>query len=171
MKKIMLLLLVLCILNCAPKINFVTPTGQTAPFPSYSLSSTGLNIHTTFYYTTNKGVKDVDGTVVQESKYLNLFNTHDIYLSSKQSLTLTIEVYNPEEIEYRLQERASYHDRKNIKTETSGNLGYSKLKYRKFVFDLPVTHKIKDMNYSVMLQDEKGNILFICGPFGYNVIM
>lgn len=172
MKKIMLILMVLLfILNCAPNVTYITHTGQVSPFPSYYLSSTNMNLHVNFHYALSKGIKDIDGTIIQEVKYLNLFDIHDIVLKNKQTISLTIEVYNPENIKYQLQEKAFYSNRKNVKINTSGNLAHSQMKYRKYTFELPVTHRIRNMNYSVMLLDEKGNIICICGPFSYNVIM
>jgi len=165
---------ILFICSCAPNVNYIMPITEQTPSPSYVLESTNdFKLNTVFYYSMFQGIKDIDGTEQLYPTYLDLFKKYDIFLNNKniRKLTLTIEVVNPDEKKYTLKEVATYYDINGNKVDVTGNLGMSVLKYRKHVFDLPLTYKVKRMVYSVLLLDSDGNMIFTYGPFEYNIIM
>ena len=175
MKMIIVLpILFLLLVGCATTTNMkiIDPTGRELPTPHYVLQSSSTNLTATFFYASMSQVKDTDGTIIYHPTYLPMTKIYKATPATK--LLLVIEVSNPKKIQYKFwsemhitywkKSRGRYNS-----TFAASQLAKSKMEYRQFIFDMPVSEKIKKVSYGVNLFDQSGNILMYFGDFHYQI--
>jgi len=148
------------------------PTGRLIPTPHYYLETVGYPIATVFYYTMYEEVEDLDGTVLEKPTYLSFLETHDIDIKKYKKVTLTVEVNNPEKIEYSFYKQEDVHidNQENRFVVNSGSyLNSSNASYRQFVYTLPYGDNLYKVDQTVIMQVD-GNDVLRMGPFSYNLI-
>jgi len=171
-KNILLVILLVFIVGCSTTIKptYVDPAGRQLPVPHYVLQSTSGEIVFTFYYVALKGNKDLDGTVLSIPTYLSLTSFHKIKLSEYKSINLVIEVMNPKRIEYHMWDKSTSIGEKGYRNFSGTRLSKSNSEYRQYVFQLPLSKKIKQVEYRVEVNDKKGNRMMNIGDFRYKLV-
>jgi len=161
------------LVSCATiKAEVKDPVGRTMPDPHYVLQPVGYPILITFYYTAFEQKKDLDGTIIAIPKYLPI-KSHDIFADKTKAVTLTIEVNNPNRIEYSLYQQASviigknFGERKEVKL--GGELNRSNISYRQFQYKLPYGKDVRKVDYLVTLKIDNQELARL-GNFQYNLI-
>jgi len=169
---ILLVTLLFFIVGCATTIRptYVDPTGRQLPVPHYILQDMSGEIMFTFYYTAFKSKKDLDGTILRIPTYLSLSSLHKIKLSEYELITLTIEVMNPQRMEYRLWGQYISISKTENKIIVSNMLGKSNTSYRYYTFRLPFSDSIKEVIYGVSVYNKDGNHMMNIGDFHYMLI-
>jgi len=155
----LLLFIVLCVGCAGQRINLVDPTGRVIPTPHYMLQSTSnLNIQTVSYWATFKLKTDLDGSTIQHPTFIPYTEDYKFSRRNYSHAILTIEVKNPNQIEYKLVERVTFI--RNHKRSVKFNrkvVGVSNLPYRQYSIKLPFQKKdIGKIQYGVdlMLVDD-----------------
>ena len=140
--------------GCAspPQMTVVDNVGRVTPNPSYSLSDTQQTIFVSFWITAYVEMQDINEAVLVP-KFMEINKSYDIDLSKYKRITLTMEVHNPNQIQYDLYKRVLYKKGKNTAQE-GGPLAVSKLRHRSYKVDLPLNDKMKDCNFSIILHGE-----------------
>ena len=149
-KEYLLVLLLLILLNvgCATnKINIIDSAGRQIPSPHYLLMSTSdLQIQTISYWATLKCHHDLDGTIIKHPTFIPYNKDYKFSIKKYSYVTLTIEVYNPKQITYKLIENITFNRKYRKYNQTIKQMiGNSNLPYRQFTINLPF-HK-RDIGY------------------------
>lgn len=172
-RNIFLIIILSFMIGCATiQMEVKDPTGRLIPTPHYYLETVGYPIATVFYYTMYEEVEDLDGTVLEKPTYLSFLETHDIDIKKYKKVTLTVEVNNPEKIEYSFykQEDVYIDNQENRFVVNSGSyLNSSNALYRQFVYTLPYGDNLYKVDQTVIMQVD-GNDVLRMGPFSYNLI-
>ena len=174
-KNITLLMVMVFVLIGCSTINtkMVDQAGRHMPDPSYRLRVIGEPIGITFYYTSFKMIKDVDGSMISQPTYLDFLTPHEFYAGKVKAVTLTIEVNNPKGIEYSLYQEMDMKIRKNqfntTKVQTGGVVNRSNQTYRQFVYQLPFGKDVRMVDHHVSFFVKDSEVARI-GHFRYNLI-
>ncbi len=150
----------------------VDPTGRQLPDPNYTLRVIGEPILVVFYYTSYEELKDVDGSAVGNPTYLDFLKFHDFHTNKVKAVTLTIEVNNPQRLEYSLYQKLDMKIGKGFKQEEvqkGGEANRSNLPYRQFVYKLPYGENVRTVDNLVTLYIGNSEVARI-GNFRYNLI-
>lgn len=170
-KNVALLFIMLLTVGCATiKPVVVDQTGREMPDPHYVLQAVGQPLRAVFYYTAYEELTDVDGTVIAVPKYLDFLTTHDIFAENIKTLTLTIEILNPNRIEYLLYQQTKIEGRKlGDERQIGGPIYKSVLEHRQFVYNLPIEKDVRDVDQYVSLSINDDEIMRF-GHFQYHLI-
>lgn len=170
MRRIFIILIMLFfIISCSTiTTQLVDPMGRVLPDPHYTLHVIGQPMIVTFYYSTFEERRDVDGSLIGKPKFLDMMNHHDIYEEKYKSVFLTIEIRNPEKVEYSLHDQIKWKT-KNKSMMIGGKVNHSNLEYRQYMYELPFGNGIKEVDHSMVLKINDQEILRI-GNFRYNII-
>jgi hypothetical protein len=154
----------------ATDITVKDPIGRELPDPHYVLKGIDTPITVMFYYTAFQNVTDVDGSVIQRPTFLDLYKFHNLDINEYETITLTMEIHNPENLKYSLYQKIAYEkgDMRD-EYEIGGLANQSNLPYRQFVYNLPTGEDIKFACHSLSLGTDNG-IVMQMGPFQYNLI-
>jgi hypothetical protein len=164
------LIFMLFLTGCATTVVTVKdPTGRMIPNPHYYYQVIGYPVEVIFYYTAFEEVEDLDGTILNKPTFLSLGEKHKIDTSKYKTVTITIEVNNPYQIEYEL-----YYKKMVIVDEydnqfpvhSGGRLNSSNSQYRQFVYKLPLEPNVKEVDYAVSLEIADQEVLRL-GNFNY----
>ena len=167
----LVLLMMLLLGGCATmNVELTDPTGRKIPNPHYVLQSINDQITVTFYYAKYETIDDLDGTLIGKPVFLDLFTVHDIFAEKYKRVTLTIEIRNPNQVEYSLYERIELQvgDMRR-EAKSGGEIGKSNLPYRQFLFQLPYGEDVRYVDHHVSL-DVNGDPVIQMGSFKYNLI-
>jgi len=146
-------------------------SGRRYPMPHYTLQDMrGMGFSTIFYFTLYQGEKDLDGTVQSKPVYLDMLKHNELPAGSK--VVMTIEISNPQKLQYALWERVQY-----VKSGTSsmipdargGRVAVSGLDYRMFNYEMPTNAELNSVSYGIDVFGQKNEILFHIGDFNYTV--
>lgn len=155
---IMLLALTAC---SAPTYNIRLESGRPIANPNYVLKSTGeTRLMATFWFTEFSSVVDKDGTKV----FLpNTLDMHEVFVVNKgtEKLTVTLEVYNPDLVEYSVS-----YDFKASDRQSHMLAGVSDLIHRIYTIELPLDDKDGSSYFAGTINVED-TPLFMLGPFNY----
>jgi hypothetical protein len=158
--------------GCATTMNveLKDQTGRVMPDPHYVLHGIENPIQVLFFYTAYEEVSDVDGTVIGKPKFLDLLTHHDIFAEKTKRITLTIQVNNPNELEYSLYRliKLQVGDARR-EVHFGDEINRSKLPQRQFVYSLPYSEDVRAADYLITLQVEGSGVMEI-GTFRYNLI-
>ena len=170
-KNVALIFIMLFLTGCATtQTRFVDQTGRVLPEPHYGLRVVGEPMYVTFYYTAFETINDLDGSKIAKPKFFGFMETHDIFAEKYQSITLTIEVNNPTQIEYSLYERRMMEiGSPRVQAQTGGEIKRSNLEYRQFVIPLPYGEDIRSVDHLIILRIDDQDVMQI-GSFRYNLI-
>ncbi len=170
-RNIIISMLFFLLVGCATTTNLkiIDSTGREEPNPHYVLQSLSTQLIATFYYASMSEIKDTDGTIIYRPTYLPMNKIYKALPTTR--LYLIIEVSNPNKIEYKFWSETMivYWNGEDNKTFTSSLLAKSKVDYRQFVFNMPISETIKDASYGVNLFDNSGKILMHLGDFHYKI--
>ena len=172
LKHVTLFLMIFLLFTGCASVNtkLIDPTGRAMPDPHYVLRAVGTPLTATFYYTAFKVVKDVDGTLVSTPVFLDFLTFHDIDSEKYKNVTLTIEVNNPDNIEFSLYQTLDMEIGKGrTKVQKGGEIKESNLSYRQFIYHLPLGEEIRTVDQHVTLSIENDVVMMI-GNFRYNLI-
>jgi hypothetical protein len=148
----------------------VDPQGRELPTPHYKVNPVGYPLYITFYYTANEHIYDVDSTLILKPKFLALGETYDIFAEKYKSITLTIEVNNPQGIEYSLyQQITATLKSPTARMDIGGTLNKSNMRYRQYVFQLPYAERVREVDHSITLKIDDVDV-FMFGNFTYTLI-
>lgn len=147
----------------------VDPSMRQIPEPHYVLQGVSVPIQVLFYYAAYEEIRDADGTVIGQPKYLGFVTKHDIYAGKVKAITLTIEVANPTELEYSIYQNTIIDVRKMGEVKQGNLIGKSRLKYRQFHVQLPYNKDIRKVNHDAIVRVDNNDIMML-GPFNYNLI-
>jgi len=172
-KHVILLIALLTLVGCATiKTNYVDSAGRSLPNPSYKFQIIGEPISIMFYYTAYEEVKDVDGSIILKPIYLDLLLYHYLNTKKIKGVTLTIEVNNPEGLEYSLYQKIdmklgadSIH---RTAMQKVGEVNRSNLPYRQFVYYLPFDKEVREVDSLVLFYLGDREVAQI-GNFKYNL--
>ena len=164
------LLLIMLLFRCATiKTEYVDPHGRQLPDPHYVLKAVGMPILVTFYYTAYEEVKDLDGTIVSKPVFLDSLTYQNLSAKKYKALTLTIEVRNPQEIEYSFYEQIKYDEADTGKViHKGGRIKRSNLSYRQIVYHLPCEDGYRSVDQVVIMEVDNHEIMRI-GHFRYDL--
>jgi hypothetical protein len=160
-------------ISCATvKTEVKDTTGRLLPNPHYYAQPIAFPIAIIFYYTAYEEVQDVDGTILYKPTFLSFLESHEIDNKKYKNITLTIEVNNPNRIEYSLYENANvdFIDSEDTLVANSGGVvNSSSSDYRQFVYQLPNGDNVKEVDYTMIMQIGDREVLRV-GPFIYSII-
>lgn len=153
-KQFIVLCIILMCMSCASaKVRYIDPTGRTIPTPHYMLQSTTNQIQTVSYWATFKSERDLDGSLIQHPTFIPFDEEYKFSRKKYSCVTLTIEVNNPNQIDYQLVESVTFirkYERKAIYRRKV--IGVSNLPYRQFTINLPFQERdIGKIQYGVEL--------------------
>lgn len=173
-RNVILPILFFLLIGCSTTTNLklVDSSGRELPNPHYALTNLSTNLTAMFYYVSMSEIKDTDGTIIYRPTYLPMHKVFKAVPTSK--LHLIIEVSNPNKIEYNVWSESmttcwEKYRGKYTEIFAGSLLAKSRVEYRQFIFDIPVSEKIKDVTYGVNLLDKTGNILMYFGDFHYQI--
>lgn len=162
MKKYISYLVFLFLVSCSSFNAIIEdPYGRVIPNPHYTLQVTGKPLYITFYYTAYENIKDVDGTVIGRPSFMELFGNHKINYTRYDGISLTIEVKNPNKIEYSLYELIKVNE-----TQSGDELNKSNLVYRQFVYKLPYGKEVRYVDHLISFRINNEEVIRI-GNFRY----
>lgn len=172
-RNIFLIIILSFMIGCATiQMEVKDPTGRLIPTPHYYSQAIGYPIAVLFYYTVYEEVEDLDGTILQKPTYLSLFDTHDINTSQYKIMTLTIEIDNPEKIEYSLYKEEDIiigEGEDRIVVNVGGQfLNSSNSQYRQFVYTLPYGDNLHKVDHTVIMQIDDNEVVR-AGTFSYTL--
>jgi len=174
-KNYFLLALILLVSGCAgPRLTVISPEGAPMPDPHYVATSTSTTqIRATYYYVGLVEVKDVDYSSQYTPIYLDR-NIKNIKSKDFKELQLILQVYNPTETIYivKTHQQIKPTNFKNNVELTDGMVAVSKLKYRQYLFQLPISSEQRGLtiSYNVELINENGKESFMrIGTFAYQL--
>ena len=137
----------------------VDQMGRQIPHPHYKIQTS--NLYLVFYYTKKNVSKDIDGVELNSYIFLDRNQIHKF--QKDDDILLIIEVFNPNENIYRIDEKTIFS---NGKMEYGKTIGKSNQQYRKFEIELP-TDYIGNVFHEIKFFDDRKNILFTIDGFGY----
>lgn len=169
----LLIALVITLVGCTTiEHNLVDPTGRKIPDPSYILAVLDTDILIVFYYASYDETVDLDGSSIPNPDYLDFLKFHDFSRKKTKAVTLTIEVRNPQGLEYSMYQEMELVIRKDsvntMKMQVGGEMYKSNLPYRQFVFKLPLREDVRTVDNLVKLYVGKHEVARI-GNFRYNL--
>ncbi len=146
------------------------PDGRPFPNPYYVLQTTDpiKSIRVSFFYSSIKVVKDLDGMDVPEQKFLDRRKQH-YFLNEDKSVQLVVRILNPRNMIYKV------YIKQNIEYSGGGAMdsyllvAYSDMKYREFNRLLPIEEGIKEVIYILDIRDKAENLLASTGKFHYYI--
>lgn len=163
-------ILFLILMGCSThKVQLVDPSLRAIPDPHFVLEGVGQPITVLFYYSAFEGVEDIDGTIVANPRYLDFLRHHDIFTNKIKAITVTIEVSNPEGLDYSLVETVSLKVKKLGDVQSGRTLNSSNLIHRQFVYELPLGSNVRDVDHCIKVFTG-GNEIMRIGHFRYHVI-
>jgi len=175
MKKLLLYIMFLSFLlsgcvTTAPKVDLRQYTGRPVANPSYTLEDMqGNKLTATFYYTVYTSLQDIDGSIHLRPNFLNLYENHEFKPKKIVKVTLNIEVWNPKGVTYSLWERTIINQKKGGDITRGGRIAMSNLKYRMFIYELPLLKSYKKVKHGLVMVDSKGRTIFHFGDFKYEI--
>jgi hypothetical protein len=149
----------------------VKPDGSPFPDPFYVIQTVDRRtpVRLSFFYSSIKAVKDLDGRVVPEVQFLDR-NTHHLFLSEdEQSVKLVARILNPRNIKYKVFCRRSVRFHGGGTMDSMTLVAYSDMKYREFIRELPTNEEVKEVTYSFEVTDFAENPLLRTGQFHYYI--
>lgn len=171
-KNFMLFIMLLLLTGCAsqPHFDIRDQMGRQMPYPSYSVSSTEYPMSVTFYYAKLRKDHDIDQSILLEPEYLNMFRFHDIDSEKYPQIIVAIEIFNPQELPYLIEESNELQIGPMRYEAKSGSiLNVSNKKYRNYMYNLPVGDNIRMVDNLITIKVEH-NEVFRIGNFRYNLI-
>ena len=170
-KHIITFVMMLFFIGCSTvTTQLVDPMGRELPTPHYKVNPVGYPLYITFYYTANEHIYDVDSTLILKPKFLALGETYDIFAEKYKSITLTIEVNNPQGIEYSLyQQITATLKSPTARMDIGGTLNKSNMRYRQYVFQLPYAERVREVDHTITLKIDDVDV-FMFGNFTYTLI-
>lgn len=172
---IFLILLAMGMSGCSTSQNIrhevVKPDGSPFPDPLYVIQSVDQRtpVRMSFFYSSLKVVKDIDGREIPTIKFLNRKANHMFLSEDGQSIQLVARVLNPRNIKYKV------FCRRHVEFEGGGTLdsmtlvAYSDMKYREFIRELPTDKGVKSVTYALLITDFAENPLVGTGQFNYYI--
>ncbi len=168
--KLLLSSVLLLVVSCTTiQPTFILPTGQPVTDPTYILTDTGnSNLQLTFNATVYTTVIDKDDSTVYLPQTVNMEEVYTLN-NNIQRMTITAEVFNPNNIEYKfdcnITTKAYIH---GISTTiyTPIKTAKSDLQYRRYTINIP-------FDKSLIAGEFKGELkineltVFMVGPFNY----
>jgi hypothetical protein len=133
----------------------VDSTNRIIPTPNYTAAIVGTPITVLFYCEARREVVDLDGTKVLRPEYLKFVKNNTLWLGDYKEVILHIEVNNPTEIKYALNEIVKQKFIKNktfIDMQTGGLEKKSNLQYRHFVYKLPFGEDLRSVDHLVTFE-------------------
>lgn len=172
-RHVTILVIALFLIGCSTvQTNWVDESGKTIPDPHYTLNPIGTKMVVTFFYATVSERKDIDGTSILSFQYLDMMKKHNFCLTKYENLCLIIQVYNPEQLNYSLNENMNMKVGKSFNSSSMqmcGKRRASILPYRSFVYNLPFEEDIVEVDHSVILKVDDQEVMHI-GTFHYHLI-
>jgi hypothetical protein len=135
--------------------------------PNYVLQDiNGTDVLVTFWFTAFTTVKDIDGTIIYIPHTLTM-DEEQFLKKDVKKLTMTVEVYNPRQVEYSI----SYDEISKINGRKSTYRGFgivaiSDLTYRLHTLDLSFSENLTSSTFSVKIYS-RDIPLFMLGPLQY----
>lgn len=164
-KLLMTIMLLLFLVSCAtPKPVILLESGRPLANPNYVLRDTGgTEMLVTFWFTAFTTVIDRDGATIHIPHTLTMEEVNMIE-NEIVKLTVTVEVFNPHEIEYRLGF--------DIKSQPNngrmmGVAAVSEMMYRLHTLNMPIDGNIKSAVFLGNVANKDGDSMFTLGPFQY----
>ena len=166
LNKYISIIIMLLMFGCAsPSLYIVDQNGRQMPTPSYTMYSMDSRIKATFYYYEQIEKRDLDGTLIQEYKFIKM---EKIYFKPDTNLKLTIEIQNLSDQKYEVWDNTSFIQKNGSNIKRYGLSAFSNQPYRVFTFILPTDEKLKEVTHSIEIRRE-GIPLIKIGEFKYFV--
>lgn len=163
---VFLSMLTLSTISCAsPKYDILLSSGRPVASPNYVLKDTSdLGMVVTFWFTSFTTIKDKDGTIIYIPHMMEM-RKDNILDKNAKTVILTIEVYNPRNLEYKI----AFNSKCKMKmqeVEKRGVAAISDLKYRHHSINLPIS---KDLINCIFMTEVllEGKTRFMLGPIKY----
>lgn len=166
------LLFLIFIFGCAsttlPKY-IISPNGEPSPEPHYVLRDSEGLIQVTFYYSSVIQTKDLDGSFQPISKYLDKNISHALSLRKCQTLILTMKVFNPRSLKYRIYANPVINYRGGGSRKSIIKVAISNLFFRSYEFPLVLDEGISTAKINFYIQSSDGRTLIRTGDFNYSI--
>ena len=166
MKQLLLSMLILSTISCAsPNHDILLSSGRPLASPNYVLKDTSdLGMIVTFWFTSFTTIKDKDGTIIYIPHMMEM-RKDNILDKNAEKLILTVEVYNPRNLEYKIAFNSKYKMTME-EVEKRGVAAISDLKYRQHIINLPLSKDLINCMFMTELLLE-GKTRFMMGPIKY----
>ena len=166
LNKYLSLIIVLFLLGCAtPSLYIVDQNGRQMPTPSYTMYSMDSRIKATFYYYEQIEKRDLDGTLIQEYKFIKM---EKLYFKPGTVLKLTIEIQNLSDQKYEVWNNTIFVKKNGSKITQYGLAAFSNQPYRVYTFELPIDGSLKEVTHLIEIRRDEIPLIKI-GDFKYLV--
>ncbi len=167
--KLLLPIILLVTVSCTTiRPNILLESGRPLANPNYVLHDIGdTELKITFWFTTFTTITDKDRTVINIPKTLDMQMDH--ILRGVKKVTVSVEVYNPKNVIYRITcdvKSISLKDNKRVPGQISSLAAISDLTYRRHTIDLPYDENLLSATFSGIVYSDDSAI-FMIGPFHY----
>ena len=152
--------------------NWVDESGTPIANPHYVMKPVGTNMRVTFFYAACTAVKDLDGSTIPVVEFLDMTKKYDFTEGEHTGLYVAIQVINPDKLEYEMYEKSDLnikYSNSTIDMQKGGKRNASNLPYRQFVYNLPFSEEIVDVDHQIILRVDNEPVLMI-GNFRYHII-
>jgi len=156
--------------GCAtPQVTVMSRTGEPIPEPHYVMKDSGGALQVTFYYSAIGEIKDLDGSLQPNPKYLDKNISHDISSTQYRELMLNMKVFNSRCSKY------SVYANSVINYSRGGDMIYrykvsdSNLLFRSYELPFPIDKGIKTVKINFEIQSGNGVTLMRTGNFNYSI--
>lgn len=160
-RHLLVLIVSLSLISCAPKIQLFDQTGRSMPQPSYLLTSESPPIQVIYYFSKIENVIDLDKSLHKQYTFIDPKNVTTF--TEGQKVELTIEVLNPTRATYKLF-KTVHHDRgSQVSSEAVSNL-----RYRVITIDIP-TEIPGSIKFNLQMFGVDDDPIMLVNHFNYNI--
>ncbi len=149
----------------------VKSDGSPYPNPYYVIQTVDPDkpIRVSFFYSSIKKFKDLDGKQVPQQTFLDRRTNYYFLNEDDKSVQLVARVLNPWNMRYKIFCRQSIKFSDGGRMDSYSLVAYSDMKYREFIRLLPMQEGIKEVTYLLEVRDEAENLLVPTGNFHYYI--